>query len=141
MNHTVLGGELFYTDSDCIMSLKSLAPVRDVAAALAAVTENGFRKRPASPAMGDIVRVTGVGTGGWKIAQKADQTIVTQGFEVFGAIGVGMDPARLGQIYTSEPRNTRVQSTTPGTAGWICGGQYGAIELQYIENNTFSVLP
>ncbi len=39
-----------------------------------------------------------------------------------------------GGIYTSEP------STTAGTAGSISGGQYDAVELQYIGNNTFMVL-
>lgn len=33
---------------------------------------------PASPALGDTVAVTGVGTGGWKIAQNAGQVIVTK---------------------------------------------------------------
>jgi hypothetical protein len=42
-----------------------------------------------------------------------------------------------GGIYTL----TEVQqNTTVGTAGSIIGGQYDAIELQYIGNNTFTVL-
>jgi len=45
LNHTVLGGELLYTDSDYIMSLKSPSQVRDIAAALATVTEGDFRKQ------------------------------------------------------------------------------------------------
>ncbi len=32
---------------------------------------------PVSPAIGDIVQVTGVGTGGWRIAQNAGQSVVT----------------------------------------------------------------
>jgi len=32
------------------------------------------------------------------------------------------------------------QSTTGGTAGSIIGGQYDAVELQYIGNNSFMVL-
>ncbi len=39
-----------------------------------------------------------------------------------------------GQIWTSTP------NTTVGTAGSISGGQYDAIELQFIGNNTFDVL-
>lgn len=33
---------------------------------------------PASPALGDIVRVSGIGAGGWKIAYNAGQSILTQ---------------------------------------------------------------
>jgi len=33
---------------------------------------------PQSPAVGDTVRVSGVGAGGWKIAQNADQLVITQ---------------------------------------------------------------
>jgi hypothetical protein len=42
------------------------------------------------------------------------------------------------QIYTSVP--AALQSTTVGTAGSISGGQYDAIELQYVGNNTFTIL-
>lgn len=45
LNHVVLAGELLYTDSDYIMSLKSPQQVRDIAAALLAITEADFRKR------------------------------------------------------------------------------------------------
>jgi hypothetical protein len=45
LNHTVLAGELLYTDSDYIMSLKSPAQVRDIAAALPSITEAEFRRR------------------------------------------------------------------------------------------------
>ena len=45
LNHTVLGGELLYTDSDYIMSLKTPQQVRDIAAALPAITEEEFRRR------------------------------------------------------------------------------------------------
>ena len=34
---------------------------------------------PSAPAIGDVVRVSGVGSGGWKIAQQAGQTVVTAG--------------------------------------------------------------
>jgi hypothetical protein len=33
---------------------------------------------PAAPSLGDLVQVTGVGTGGWKIAQNAGQSILTR---------------------------------------------------------------
>jgi hypothetical protein len=45
LNHTVLAGELLYTDSDYIMSLKSPPQVCDIAAALPAITEAEFRRR------------------------------------------------------------------------------------------------
>ena len=45
LKHTVLAGELLYTDSDYIMSLKTPQQVRDVAAALPAITESEFRRR------------------------------------------------------------------------------------------------
>jgi len=45
LNHTVLAGELLYTDSDYIMSLKTPQQVRDIAAALPTITEEDFRRR------------------------------------------------------------------------------------------------
>ncbi|MBA4150068.1 MAG: YfbM family protein [Verrucomicrobia bacterium] len=45
LNHTVLAGELLYTASDYIVSLKTPQQVRDIAAALLAITETGFRQR------------------------------------------------------------------------------------------------
>lgn len=45
LNHTVLAGEVLYTESDYIMSLKTPEQVRDVAAALARIDEGEFRHR------------------------------------------------------------------------------------------------
>lgn len=45
LNHAVLAGELLYSDDDYIMSLKSPAKVKDIAAALEGITESGFRDR------------------------------------------------------------------------------------------------
>jgi hypothetical protein len=45
LNHAVLGGELLYTDSDYIMSLKTPEQVREVAVALASIDEPQFRDR------------------------------------------------------------------------------------------------
>lgn len=45
LNHTVLAGELLYTESDYIMSLKRPDQVRDIAAALARIDEREFRHR------------------------------------------------------------------------------------------------
>ena len=44
LNHTVLAGELLYTDSDYVMSLKTPQQVRDIAAALPGITEADFRR-------------------------------------------------------------------------------------------------
>lgn len=45
LNHVVLAGEQLYRGSDYIMSLKTPQQVRDIAAALAAITEADFRRR------------------------------------------------------------------------------------------------
>jgi hypothetical protein len=45
LNHTVLAGELLYTKSDYIMSLKTPQQVCDIAAALTAITEPDFQRR------------------------------------------------------------------------------------------------
>ena len=45
LNHTVLAGELLYTQSDYVMTLKSPAQVRDIAHALQGITEAEFRAR------------------------------------------------------------------------------------------------
>jgi len=43
LNHVILGGELLYTSDDYIMSLKTLAQVRDIATALKDIGEEEFR--------------------------------------------------------------------------------------------------
>lgn len=45
LSHVVLAGELLYTGSDYIISLKTPQQVRDIAAALPAITEAEFRRR------------------------------------------------------------------------------------------------
>ena len=45
LNHVVLAGEPLYTESDYILSLKTPQQVRDIAAALPAITEAEFRRR------------------------------------------------------------------------------------------------
>ncbi|QSI29658.1 DUF1877 family protein [Variovorax sp. RKNM96] len=44
LNHVVLGGTSLYADDDYIMSLKTPAQVRDIAAALAPIDEAEFRR-------------------------------------------------------------------------------------------------
>jgi hypothetical protein len=67
---------------------------------------------PVLHAMDDIIQVSGIGAGGWAIAQVAGQTIIIDGIAGIGGT------------------NSAV----------ISGSQYAAIELQYIGNNTFIVL-
>jgi photosystem II stability/assembly factor-like uncharacterized protein len=43
---------------------------------------------PSAPAKGDVVRVTGVGAGGWKMAQNAGQSILTKNLSGFGSLWV-----------------------------------------------------
>lgn len=45
LNHVVLGGRPLYDDEDYILSLKTPAQVRDVAAAIAGLTREQFRAR------------------------------------------------------------------------------------------------
>ena len=45
LNHVVLAGELLYTQSDYIMSLKTAQQVSDISTALQALTESDFRHR------------------------------------------------------------------------------------------------
>lgn len=45
LNHTVLAGEILYTGDDYIMSLKTPAQAKDIAAALDKLTEQAFRRR------------------------------------------------------------------------------------------------
>jgi hypothetical protein len=45
LNHTVLAGELLYSESDYIISLKTPEQVHDIATALAGITEADFLRR------------------------------------------------------------------------------------------------
>ncbi len=69
---------------------------------------------PIAPHLGDLVRVSGIGAGGWKIAQNVGQSVVS-------AVSLGLN-------------------TTSGTAGFLTGSQYSAIELQYIGTGQFMPL-
>lgn len=154
---------------------------------------------PASASLvaGDIVQVSGVGAGGWKVAQNDGQSILFTR-EIFGAFGPPWVPREssrnwqsvvssddgtklaaadfAGQIYTSTnlgvtwtPRESNRDwrsvassadgtklvaveisgqiytffqpiATTTGTAGFIRGDQNEAVALQYIGNDTFTVI-
>ena len=71
---------------------------------------------PAAPVLGDIIQVNGVGTGGWTITLNSGQSVITQSI-----------PGNLNSV-----NSIMTQA--------ISGAQYGAIALQYIGSNTFSVL-
>lgn len=65
--------------------------------------------------VGDVIQVNGVGAGGWTIVPTGAQSIITQNIP--------------GSLYPSA-----------SALGSISGGQYAAIELQYVAADTFSVL-
>ncbi len=54
---------------------------------------------PATPAVGDVVQVTGVGAAGWKIAQNAGQSVITQNMR--GNIGVTWTPRDAARFWKS----------------------------------------
>ena len=62
---------------------------------------------PASAVPGDVVSVSGLGTGGWKVAQNAGQSIITQ--NVVGSIGA------LWTARDSSRSWTAVASSTDGS--------------------------
>ena len=112
---------------------------------------------PASPNPGDVVRVSGIGAGGWNIAQNSGQSVIALNFLGGNPIGTAWTPHRIstnrqsvasssarskpvavvngGRIYTSVP--TTGSSTTSGMAGYLQGSQHAALELQYIGDGQF----
>ncbi len=75
---------------------------------------------PASPTEGDIVRVTGAGAGGWKIAQNAGQSIAFPG--EFGAIWIRTSaPSKSWQSVASSSDGTKL------VAAVSSGGIYTSI--------------
>ena len=63
--------------------------------------------------LGDVIQINGFGAGGWTVIQNAGQSAITKSIR---------------------------GSSSATTTGPISGAQYDAIELQYVGNNTFSVL-
>src|SRR5512144_130660 len=59
---------------------------------------------PVSPAVGDIVRVSGIGAGGWKIAQNAGQSVITRDIDVWTPHG----PARTWTSVASSADGTKL---------------------------------
>jgi len=70
---------------------------------------------PAAPNLGDIIQVTGIGAGGWTIAQNAGQSIIID-------------------------NNSDLPGASTATTPAISGGQHAAIELQHIGGGIFTVL-
>jgi hypothetical protein len=68
---------------------------------------------PAAPPIGAVVRVSGGGTGGWRISQNSGQSIL-------GAFSNG--------------------TATTVSTGYLSGGQLAVVELQYIGGGQFSTL-
>jgi len=68
---------------------------------------------PTSPALGDIIEVNGIGTGGWKVAQNAGQSIVTQDINNVNAIWA-LAPLVV-DVYFSWTDGARVASSSDGT--------------------------
>jgi hypothetical protein len=68
---------------------------------------------PAAPAIGAVVRVSGGGTGGWRISQNSGQSIL-------GSFSNG--------------------TATTVSTGYLTGGQLAVVELQYIGGGQFSTL-
>ena len=69
---------------------------------------------PASPAVGDIVQVTGLGAGGWKIGQNAGQSIITKDLGGIGAIWTARDSARQWWGVASSSDGTKLVAAVDG---------------------------
>ncbi|WAC73808.1 hypothetical protein OU995_03460 [Roseateles sp. SL47] len=84
---------------------------------------------PASPAIGDWIKITGVGTGGWTVAQNAGQRISTRGLPGGMALtwaseslpgswsGVAMSSDATRQVAVSSAGNVYVSTDSGGS--WI----------------------
>jgi hypothetical protein len=83
---------------------------------------------PANPAFGDIVRVSGLGAGGWKVAQNAGQTISARNLGVgAGATWTARDADRTWQSIASSADGGKlvaavyggqIYTSTDGGASW-----------------------
>ena len=70
---------------------------------------------PASPAVGDIVQVTGIGAGGWMIAQNAGQSIITKDLPGgIGALWTARDSVRNWYGVASSSDGTKLVATVIG---------------------------
>lgn len=90
---------------------------------------------PTSPAVGDWVKVTGVGAGGWAIAQNAGQSINARGlpggmaleWTAHGPVGawVGLAASSDGMRIVAVSTSGELYTSTDGAATWVLrlGGQ------------------
>jgi hypothetical protein len=69
---------------------------------------------PASPAVGDIVRVSGVGAGGWRIAQNAGQSVVAGIISLPGSTWTARDSNREWTCVASSADGTKLVAGTNG---------------------------
>jgi N-acetylneuraminic acid mutarotase len=66
---------------------------------------------PAAPAVGDIVRVSGLGPGGWRIAQNAGQSILTENIGGIGTVWTPHESNRWWSGVASSADGTRLAAT------------------------------
>jgi hypothetical protein len=69
---------------------------------------------PASPAVGDIVRVSGVGAGGWRIAQNAGQSVASGIISLPGSSWTARDSNREWTCVASSADGTKLVAGTNG---------------------------
>ena len=63
---------------------------------------------PAAPNVGDIVRVSGTGTGGWRISQNAGQSILGTNLDMIAAIWTARGPFRSWQAVASSADGSKL---------------------------------
>ncbi len=76
---------------------------------------------PVSPSIGDVVRVSGIGAGGWKIAQNAGQFVRTGNLP--GNIGSTWTPRDSNRNWYSVASSSDGTKLVAGIVGGIIGGQ------------------
>ncbi len=70
---------------------------------------------PAAPALGDVVQVSGVGAGGWTLAQNAGQTVITK--DILGNIGTGWLPRDVTRGWSCVASSADGRKLVAGTSG------------------------
>ena len=71
---------------------------------------------PASPVLGDLVQISGVGAGGWRLAQNAGQRVATGNLSggVFADVWTARDAARSWRAVASSSDGTRLVAAAAG---------------------------
>jgi photosystem II stability/assembly factor-like uncharacterized protein len=95
---------------------------------------------PAAPAPGDWIRVTGVGSGGWTVAQNAGQRIATRGLP--GGMDVGWTAQALSgnwvAVAASSDATRRVAAATSGEL--YTSGDSGGTWTQRLSGQNWSAV-